>query len=269
MINKPEIEKILRDDLKRVLSVDTVYKYTKFDDGMNKILLKQSLKFSDPTTYNDPFDCNEKLLNIAYTDELVDQTIAKIGKGLSRQQRRYLKRNWSNSANINKIMRDVRKEYKLTCFSETNNEVIMWSHYAESHSGMCIGFNFPYLYENKFILCSVKYLDEILPLDAQTDTLRIILYWLTTKSIAWSFEKEIRAITKAQTVNDHEFLAFDSKYIKEIVFGCRVSSQQINEAIHRLKQNNFDIEKILFKRMEINEKSFLLKEVIIPVYNTA
>lgn len=263
MIFKTEIERILRDDLKRVISVDTIYKYSRFNDGIDKILINQSLKFSNPTTYNDPFDCNEKLLNIAYSDKLVDQTIAKIGLGLSRQQRRELKREWSNPANFHKIMREVRQEYKLACFSETNDEVLMWSHYAESHSGICIGFNFPYHYESKFILCSVKYLNEILPIDAQTDKLRIILYWLTTKSIAWSFEKEIRAITKAQIVGDHEFVNYDPKYIKEIIFGCKVSDNQIKESLHKLKKANLNNGEIIFKKMKINEKSFLLKEEVI------
>ena len=62
MIFKSEIEDIITNDLLKVVTTDIIYQYAKFDTALDEILLKQSLQFSDPITFNDPFDCNEKLL---------------------------------------------------------------------------------------------------------------------------------------------------------------------------------------------------------------
>jgi len=29
----------------------------------------------------------------------------------------------------------------VTCFSEVENNLLLWSHYADKHKGACIGFN--------------------------------------------------------------------------------------------------------------------------------
>ncbi len=84
MIFKSEIENIITNDLRKVITTDIFYQYAKFDIALDKILLKQSLRFSDPITFNDPFDCNEKLLRINYDNKLVEETINNLSVKLSR-----------------------------------------------------------------------------------------------------------------------------------------------------------------------------------------
>jgi hypothetical protein len=49
-------------------------------------------------------------------------------------------------AEIEKIINPFREAfsngYLVTCFSEEKDNVLMWSHYAENHSGFCIEYNF-------------------------------------------------------------------------------------------------------------------------------
>ena len=263
MLPKSEIENIIHNDFIKVFKKDRIYKYANFDDALNKILLEQILKFSDPTTYNDPFDCNERLLHIECPDKLLNDTISDLSMTLSRKNRRELKRKFQNPINQASIMKKKRSEYKLSCFSESSNDVLMWSHYADKHTGICIGFNFPHQYDDKFILCPVKYIEELKNLDGETDVTRVVLYWLTTKSICWKYEQEIRAITKSKTTEKHETINFDPKFIKEIIFGCNVSDQKINDSLVKLKKCNLLYDEITIKRMEINENNFLLKEILI------
>ncbi|MFB6342358.1 DUF2971 domain-containing protein [Saccharicrinis sp. FJH62] len=261
MIFKSEIEDIITNDLKKVIETEIFYQYAVFDVALKEILLKQSLKFSDPNTFNDPFDCNEKLLRINYDEKLVEETINNLSVKISRQERRELKRKFKNQSNQAEILKEKRKEYKLSCFSEVNNEVLMWSYYADKHSGICIGFNFPHKYDGKFILCPVKYLAELRELDGATDLYRIILYWLTTKSIRWKYEKEIRAISRCKDQkSEHEYINYESKYVKEIIFGCNVPDKKIEEAIEKIRKSNLDFNNITIKRMIINENNFLLSE---------
>jgi hypothetical protein len=140
----------------------------------------------------------------------------------------------------------------------------MWSHYADKHSGICIGFNFPHRYDDKFILCPVKYLKKLKELDGATDVYRVILYWLTSKSIRWEYEKEIRAISRSENQEtEHEYINYEIKYVKEIIFGCNVPGKKIEQAILKIKNSNLDFDKISIKRMIINENDFLLTDKII------
>ncbi|NQU88539.1 MAG: hypothetical protein HQ541_22555 [Mariniphaga sp.] len=45
------------------------------------------------------------------------------------------------------------------------------------------------------------------------------------------------------------------------IFGCKVSQEKIKKVFQQLRKNEFDINQIEFKRMEIDEETFLLKEV--------
>ena len=264
MIFKSEIEDIITNDLLKVVTTDIIYQYAKFDTALDEILLKQSLQFSDPSTFNDPFDCNEKLLKMHHDEKLIEQTINNSSIKTTRQERRELKRRFKNPNNQAQILKEKRKEYKLSCFSEFNNEILMWSHYADKHTGICVGFNFPHKYDDKFILCPVKYLDELKELDGTTDIYRVILYWLTTKSIRWKHEQEIRAISRCQNQNiEHEYINYDSKYVKEIIFGCNVPDKKIKETIEKIRKSNLDLKRITIKKMVVNENDFLLTDKII------
>lgn len=263
MIEKSEMEYLIRTGLLKVLTTDTFYHYTKYKVGIDDILIDNTLQFSNPKVFNDPFDCNERLLKIESNEKDVDDTISNLFLKPSRQKRREIKRKFYDPIRIQEVIKKERNRYKLACFSEFSNETLMWSHYADKHSGICIGFDFPHKYEDKFILCPVKYLDVLKSIDGMTDVYRVIIYWLTTKSIRWEYEHEIRAITKCKTSENHELVKFDPKYIKEIIFGCNVTDKEVKEGINKIRKSGLNLDRITIKRMRIDENNFLLKEEII------
>jgi hypothetical protein len=263
MISKSEIEQIVRLDLIDILTTDTFYHYTKFETAIDNILMNNTLQFSNPITFNDPFDCNEKLLKINYNEKILVDTIGNSPVKLSRQDRRELKRRFNNPKTFRDILKTERKKYKIACFSRFYDDVLMWSHYAAKHSGICIGFNFPHKYDDNFVMCPVKYVAELKPIDGMTDVLRVIMYWLTTKSIRWDYEKEIRAITKCKMTNNYELIKFDPIYIKEIIFGCNVNDKDVDKGLIKLKRSGLELNRISIKRMRIDDSNFLLKEEII------
>ena len=135
----------------------------------------------------------------------------------------------------------------------------MWSHYGEKHSGVCIGFDFPHSYQDKFILCPVKYVSQLKPLDGECSLSRLILYWLTTKSKRWSYEKEIRAFTTANNNVKSEILEYEGKFVKEVIFGCNVGNQKINETFNKIRNSNINIKKIIiYCGMVSNDETFEL-----------
>jgi Protein of unknown function (DUF2971) len=78
------------------------------------------------------------------------------------------------------ICSQVTRNYAVACFSETNDNFLMWSHYAAGHTGVCLEYEFRdseecvcefdcetrYLHEGKFLhypeqIRKVKYLDSL------------------------------------------------------------------------------------------------------------
>lgn len=256
-ITTEEIDRIITEDLVELLKYRIIYKYSSFDIAVNNILSEKTLKFVNPSTFNDPFDCNEHIIKIDIDDEFIPQIIRESNPKITEEFERTilsklkLPETWVESFT-------TRKEgYKVSCFSKKCDNVLMWSHYAEKHKGICIGFDFPHKVNDKFILSNVKYLNQITPICGKATFEKVMLYWLTTKSSAWHYEDEVRGLLVDK--GNEKLVSFDKKYIKEVIFGCNVNNQKIDEAIKKLEKTNLDINSISFKRAVIDKNSFRLE----------
>ncbi|MGD6731850.1 MAG: hypothetical protein ACPKMZ_12385 [Pleomorphochaeta sp.] len=148
--------------------IEYLYKYRPLYNGdkdsyeFNKhtlsILQKGELYFSTPKEFNDPFDCLFPILPYKITKK---QVLAKIySKDIeSREKRKQLKSyirdycnndidNYVNSFNelikedpkfLYELNRDQSDKFEVCCFSKNYKNILMWSHYADSHKGICIG----------------------------------------------------------------------------------------------------------------------------------
>lgn len=88
--------------------------------------------------------------------------------------------------------------YKVGCLCEINDSVLMWSHYANSHTGFCIEYNLAQLPYSDFIiqkLYPVIYEDTT---DNTEDWLKgrkfFNLFSILRKNVQWEYEKEWRIV---------------------------------------------------------------------------
>ncbi len=172
------------------------YKYVSFQVAKEIILPEQTLKFSPPEFFNDPFDCNEELLDI-HMDETHIRGFAgeQLNKMPPVMQQFVIGRMLGGKA-VHEALRNEKKNFKICCFSTRHDDTLMWSHYADKHTGICLGFEFP-IRGDIFTLYPVRYIDEIRKLHGMADTATIFHYWLTRKPSCWAYENEIRAITRS------------------------------------------------------------------------
>lgn len=94
-------------------------------------------------------------------------------------------------------MNESRNTSLVFCGSEVNNDILMWSHYANCHKGVCIGFRLPTIdVEWGGITLKVNYTESIIPKKfytaGQTERANALFYWIFTKAMCWGYEKEIR-----------------------------------------------------------------------------
>ena len=101
----------------------------------------------------------------------------------------------------------------ITCFSETPYNMLMWSHYANKHSGICVEYDFSKLFSTvpNSLLLPVEYSDKrpLLPIEkvvvnkggkieADQSKMKLLLpallKSLAIKSDIWNYEREWRHI---------------------------------------------------------------------------
>lgn len=107
--------------------------------------------------------------------------------------------------------RKMYLECRVSCFSEINDSILMWSYYADNHKGICLEFDLSKLNEDdkmnqdiKKNLSRVHY--SPIRADIQYQLVNDSgLNFLTSKADVWKHELEWRLIC----VTNEEFLPFD------------------------------------------------------------
>jgi hypothetical protein len=186
---------------------DKLYKYESFSVQSLLNLKNQTVFFASPSEFNDPFDC-------AIKAELKDPTEEEIIK----LRDIYLSRDWPNHV-INALkttplarlkptlIRAVReaneeiidtfiKTKGVSCFSEVNDELLMWAHYSNKYTGFCLEFSTNNeLFEKAHIVEYVDQMPKLNILHAYGDSDQFeMLRLFCTKSKSWEYEKEWRVI---------------------------------------------------------------------------
>lgn len=204
-----------------------VYKYIDFKGGLS-LIKNQTFKFAKPKLFNDPFDLYEELIDFsAQNPELTNSNSSRIEKRIIKntplKQKIYsLKAMW----------RKQRDNYGISCFSKIYDSLLMWSHYANKHDGICIGFlvDIAKLIDINISTYSVDYKTNFSPLpfyDKDIDKrLETLVQYLSVKAEFWSYEQEIRLIDyNYYSTYKSEFFKFsDYAEIKEIYFGLKMQN---------------------------------------------
>lgn len=96
---------------------------------------------------------------------------------------------------LDKITPDslIYKDYYICSFSNNENSMLMWSHYAEQHKGIMVEYWFGGELPNGFGIDKVNYLDDIKRLK-EKDTY-VFNQFLLTKNKDWDYENEVRLFT--------------------------------------------------------------------------
>ncbi len=244
------------------MNKDILYKFRDWNDKYHKRILTESeLFFSSADSFNDPFDGRLSLDYSNYTEKdwykgykfqlqrdnphtnnsKIEKMVQEwMGKKLYKNPHHF-KRHKEFVYNRNK------KKFGIISLSGTNSEILLWSHYAASHTGFCVGFNKEKLNDyrisalNKFDFLydcfKVEYSKEYPTLDAKKldDDQNYVLKPLIIKSDKWVYEKEFRLILINGT---NKAMTLGKDIFENIVLGAKISQTHRTEIIE-IAQNNF------------------------------
>jgi len=218
-----------------------LFKYASSD--IAKIILRTScIKFSPPNDFNDPFDCDIDLVDFHFpSDQQLDKEVAYEIEVLKKQFK-----NWPGFSDKSKDKSFWERGYKesqigkikscgISCFSLVNNAVLMWSHYAEKHFGICLEFDntisprFENLSDETDISEGIVGYSKYERINYMSTERKYAIFKIfLSKSGSWSHENEYRMIL----LNDKpQIQKFKHQFLKAIYFGLRTSDREQNEII--------------------------------------
>lgn len=211
--------------------IRSLFKYMPINANTLGSIIKNEYWFSKPTFFNDPLDCGIQLLNninkrtlatIIHADitrqELKNKKTKQSQDETTQKFKDFLKKIEStNYINSNQLYEDFQpiatkaienysrdiQEIGILSLSEINDNILMWSHYAEQHQGVCLEFErsednvlsnnnstLPIRYSIKKPLITLS--EEVLGDEKLKKEIKRSLVF--TKSVDWSYEREWRVI---------------------------------------------------------------------------
>lgn len=135
-----------------------------------------------------------------------------------------------------KIVRTVDENFGILSLTTQKNNFLMWSHYTNSHQGICIGFDTAKLFEAASgVMGAVSY-DETFPIKhLQEDVADFVKRLLFTKAKYWEYEDEYR-LTKIGLAKKNVTLPSDT--IVELIFGCKTQDSDKTDIISKIQKIN-------------------------------
>lgn len=117
--------------------------------------------------------------------------------------------------------RNRKKGTRIFSLSETNRSSLMWSHYAASHTGICIEFDFSDWQDTDSVfLKKVCYVDS--PVQVSHRSFYDYVEFAKYKESSWSYEKEWRLISTRDS-----FLHIGLSQIKTIFLGAKFDKSSL------------------------------------------
>jgi hypothetical protein len=226
-----------------------IYKYFSINVNTLKVLINNELYFSKPSDFNDPYDCQFNL-------ELVPNSVAERSvydnMNLNNDEIELFNSNFKKGIpeglgnSFNKKLRDM---ILVTCFSEDVDNFLMWSHYADSHKGICLKFDWK-IHEDYFQGDKVIYKSKLPTIKYSSDEKfrNEISRIVSTKLKCWSYEKEVRSVIEGKSGKRNP--SFNPKALVGVIFGDKTSNENV-ALIKRIIDLNEDYDRIDYFRAQL------------------
>ncbi len=215
-----------------------LYKYESFTTQSLLNLKEQVLFFGSPLNFNDPYDSALR----AFIEDSSDEDVERIREyylnsaEASTEEKSKIAQISIAELRVNfvrggylaleEIVQDFLKKRGVTCFSESNDNLLLWSHYGGRYKGFCLEFSTSHsLFENIFQVNYEKEfpkigLSRLLTEHRDTDLIKKLF---CTKSEAWRYEREWRAIHQEAGTKFH----YPSECLTGVYFGPDIDEQSL------------------------------------------
>lgn len=232
-----------------------LYKYRSWREPYNRRLLTDSeIYLASADQFNDPFDAALpfKYRKADLTPENIYLKLLETGRrqwpdiSETELQQRCFERQYSGDfesgaywqSEFPAFKKMLNDSFGILSLTSKRDNLLMWSHYADSHKGFCVGFDKTIVFERCFgMLKKVDYsqddaLPEIPMFEQSLDALSVLT---TTKSRHWDYEDEYRIVKLNKS---REVITIPSEAVLEIILGCNMPDAD-KITIHDIAKHRF------------------------------
>jgi len=224
----------------------TIYKYRPvateedFDRAID-VISKNEVWFSDPLSFNDPFDCCpvievseerpklRKEMREFWRRSLADKSMTRA------ETKIFLSKNRMSKDEIKEISirqwRETISRFGIFSCSKTYQSCVMWAHYASNHNGVCFAFlrnrRSDIFYRSLDVVYQgarprLNHLEMAPKIDSPEIAAEYVKLSVQSKASEWSYEKEVRVFD----LHGSGLKKFDPKSLVHIIIGANVEEKK-------------------------------------------
>jgi hypothetical protein len=251
---------------------DIVYKFRNFTSNFHlRLLTNNEIYFSSPSDFNDPFDLkisvDYSLLTteerrIKYIDKILGQAFPNLNTsgaiyGRNRQELiKKFKEDWltlqEQYDTVNFKWTDDR--LGVVSFSLQWDNILLWSHYSDNHTGFSVGIDMEELRKLGVIGAEgrVDYLESFPKIDPiETSLINELHTKAFSKSQVWRYEAEYRIVQiwseSTPHIGERTKIITDSCF-KELILGMKISEENERKLCLIAKDKQIPVYKTIKKK---------------------
>jgi hypothetical protein len=236
-----------------------LYHWQRFNEiHLRDLLADNTIYCSDPSTFNDPWDCKPHFNTEILDDPVERQNHARWDVDLCRRynhnmtagniaelEARLLADRDLLEKSIDQLSQQlwpaIAARYRIYCLSPDVGNLLMWSHYADNHRGICLEFST----RNEVMCCPqpVEYINAFPLIRAYSTGLYENLRPLLVKADVWEYEREYRLFAQERNLSTpHDTLMTDNNLLKlpqsalvSIIVGCQGPYDAIRDIVAQVR----------------------------------
>lgn len=235
--------------------ISKLYHYEPFKaEYLEDTLAKKRIHVSNIKNVNDPWDCrpwfdvdvSDPTRRREWADRL--RPLVEASEDLMRKIATF-KQPWEAderflTLTISSLMKNNHainiERWRMYCLTCHVNSILMWSHYAFQHTGICLEFNTEGNFFSKALKVTYCKSLPVITADLFADQNALTQTILLTKSDEWSYENEYRLLVRDGEVDPQfsvtchdEFVSLPDQALTAVIAGPKCSDASI-EGIQRL-----------------------------------
>lgn len=234
--------------------INSLFKFSRFDENnieyLSHLFIEGKLYHSVPENFNDPFECRPHFNwpNSPSKVQGIRKHLIKVlvKNGYTRKNSNMLvSKNMGRPGFIqDKIYSSIQRvfsEIRIASFTTKKENLLFWSHYADSHKGFCVEYDstlMPISYAFK-----VQYKDEYPEVIYPSKNDVVNFKPALIKSTAWEYEEEYRIIfvpEAFQPKNDGTSLILNDKEMKNVYLGANMTNENKKTLVDMIERGPFN-----------------------------
>ena len=201
-------------------------------DRMRDLLVRSQFWLSSPMDFNDPFDMSAKIIvggTVKKKKQRIDQLLKL--QGLKwRERQKQLPRILSQpdallAQSVQATWQQTFEQTGVYSFGGDPHNILMWSHYASNHEGLCLQFEIakdPGTFIKRVV--TMKYSTDYPVVNWTTDRETGMQAIVERKHIGWEYERERRLVVPEKT---RQYFPFRPEALRAIIIGCRAKDSTV------------------------------------------